>query len=105
MFQFLFRYPSPVFTKGHFVFLGSWPVWLLVALILLAAGALAYLTWRNLPAAAPTLRNYRAWGIWACQAGLVALLLILLWRPAMVVSELSSQQNIIAVVVDDSKSM
>ena len=32
-------------------------------------------------------------------------LLLLLWQPAMIVGELSSQQNIIAVVVDDSRSM
>jgi uncharacterized membrane protein len=35
----------------------------------------------------------------------VALVLLLLWQPAMMVSELNSQQNIIAVVVDDSRSM
>src|SRR5579863_9225130 len=105
MFQFFFRYPSPVFTKGHFVFLSSWPAWLLVALIVLAVGGLAFLIRRNLGGAAPNLRNWRVWAIWGAQSALVALLLVLLWRPAMVVSELSSQQNIIAVVVDDSKSM
>ena len=36
---------------------------------------------------------------------LVALVLLLLWEPAMTVAELRSQQNIIAVLVDDSKSM
>ena len=39
------------------------------------------------------------------QSGMIALLLLLLWRPAMSVGELNSQQNIIAVVVDDSRSM
>ena len=43
--------------------------------------------------------------IWGTQSALVALILLLLWQPAMMVSELSSQQNIIAVVVDDSRSM
>jgi len=105
MFQFLFKFPSPVFTKGHFVFLGPWPVGLLPILILISAGALAFLVYRNLPQAAPILRHGRAWAIWALQSLLVALLLILLWRPAMQVSELSSQQNIVAVLVDDSRSM
>ena len=27
MFQFLFKYPVPVFTKGRFVLLGAWPAW------------------------------------------------------------------------------
>ena len=105
MFQFFFKYPSPVFTKGHFVFLGSWPVWLLPVLILLAIGGLAFLTYRNLDGAAPHVRNWRVWAVWGAQSALVALLLVLLWRPAMVVSELSSQQNIIAVVADSSRSM
>ena len=39
------------------------------------------------------------------QSATLALLLLLLWQPAMTIGELSSQQNIIAVVVDDSRSM
>ena len=51
------------------------------------------------------MRNWRAWVIWAMQSAMVALLLLLLWQPAMTIGELNSQQNIIAVVVDDSRSM
>ena len=29
MFEFFFKYPSPVFTKGRFVLLSTWPAWLL----------------------------------------------------------------------------
>ena len=36
---------------------------------------------------------------------MVTLLLVLLWEPAITVAELKSQQNIIAVLVDDSRSM
>ena len=36
---------------------------------------------------------------------LVAVLLVLLWQPAITVAELKPQQNIIAVLVDDSRSM
>jgi uncharacterized membrane protein len=36
---------------------------------------------------------------------MVALLLLLLWEPAITMAELKSQQNIIAVLVDDSRSM
>lgn len=105
MFQLLFKYPSPVFTKGRFVLLASWPMWLLPILILAAAGALAYLVRRKLRDAAPNVRNFCAWTIWGTQSALIALILLLLWQPAMLVTELSSQQNIIAVVVDDSRSM
>ncbi len=105
MFQLLFRYPSPVFSKGRFVLLGSWPAWLLPALIVIISVGLAFLIRRNLRNAAPNLRNWRAWAIWGMQSALIALILTLLWQPAMVVSELSSQQNIIAIVIDDSRSM
>jgi len=105
MFQFLFRYPSPVFTKGRFVLLGAWPAWLLPVFILIAAAGIALLIRGRLRDAAPKLKGWRAWVIWAMQSALVALILLLLWEPAITVSELNSQQNIIAVVVDDSRSM
>jgi len=105
MFQFLFKYPSPVFTKGRFVLLGAWPAWLLPLLIVAAATALAVLIGMRMRGALPALRGWRVWTIWGTQSLLVALLMLLLWQPAMSVSELDSQQNIIAVVVDDSRSM
>ena len=105
MLQFLFKYPSPVFTKGQFVLLSTWPAWLLPVLIVAAAGGLALLIRLKLPQAEPKLRRWRAWTIWGTQSALVSLILLLLWQPAMLVSELNSQQNIIAVVIDDSRSM
>jgi hypothetical protein len=105
MFQFLFKYPGPVFSKGHFVLLSAWPAWLLPVLIVAAAASLALLIHWRLGEAAPAFKSWRAVVVWAMQAGLVALILTLLWQPAISVSELSSQQNIIAVVVDDSRSM
>ncbi len=39
------------------------------------------------------------------QTLLAALVLVLLWQPAITVAELKPQQNIIAVLVDDSRSM
>ena len=105
MSQFLFKYPSTVFTKGQFALLGSWPAWLLPVLIVAAAGGLALLIRGRLRHAVPELRGRRAWVIWGMRSALVALVLLLLWQPAMMVTELNSQQNIIAVVVDDSRSM
>jgi len=105
MFQFLFKYPAPVFTKGRFVLLGGWPAWALAVLIVAAAGGLALLIRWRLRRATPELRSWRGWLIWGLQSALVALVLLLLWQPAMMVNELNSQQNIIAVVVDDSRSM
>ncbi len=105
MFEFFFKYPSPVFIKGRFVLLSAWPAWLLPVLIVVFAGGLAWLVRRRLRDAAPNMRSWRAWAVWGTQSAFVALVLLLLWQPAMSVSALSSQQNIIAVVVDDSRSM
>ncbi len=113
MFQFLFKYPIPVFSKGKLVLLGTAPGWLLVLLILVSAAGLAALIWMRLPKQEPRkqdatqneMRSWRAVVVWGMQATLVALVLLLLWRPALSVAELKSQQNIIAVLVDDSHSM
>jgi uncharacterized membrane protein len=105
MFQLLFKYPGPVFSKGRFVLLSAWPAWLLPVLIVAASGSLALLIRWQLGEARPELRSWRAIPIWALQSALIGLILSLLWRPAMSVGELSSQQNIVAVVIDDSRSM
>ncbi|MGD0126122.1 MAG: hypothetical protein ABSF46_12225 [Terriglobia bacterium] len=105
MFQFFFKYPRLVFSRGELVLLSTWPRWLLGLLVLLAAGGLAALVRTRLPQAAPSVRNWRAGVIWLLQSCLVALLLVLLWQPALVVAQLEPQKNIIAIVVDDSRSM
>jgi uncharacterized membrane protein len=105
MFQLLFKYPSAVFRRGQFVLLGNWPAWLLVLVVGAAVVGVALLIRWRLQNAAPEVRNWRAWAIWGMQSGFLAAVLFLLWQPAIIVAELSPQQNIIAVVVDDSRSM
>jgi len=105
MFQWLFKYPAPTFSKGELVLLGSWPTWVLFLLILAAALGLAVLIRSRLPQATPRIRNWRVGVIWLIQFCLAALLLILLWQPAITVAQLKPQQNIIAIVLDDSRSM
>ena len=105
MFQFLLKYPSTVFRKGQFVLLAKWPAWLLAVTIGSAAIGLGVLIYWKLRQAAPEVRSWRGWVTWGMQSAFLALVLFLLWQPAMVVDELNSQQNIIAVVVDDSRSM
>jgi uncharacterized membrane protein len=105
MFEFFFKYPRSVYERGQFAFLGAWPKWVLVLLILTAAAGLAWLIRSRLAQAAPVVRGWRAWVIWGLQTLLAALVLVLLWQPAITVAELKPQQNIIAVLVDDSRSM
>ena len=105
MFEFLFKYPESVYSRGQFALLGAWPKWILVLLIVAAAAGLAGLIRSRLTQAAPVMRSWRAWVIWGLQSLLAALLLVLLWQPAITIAELKPQQNIIAVLVDDSRSM
>jgi uncharacterized membrane protein len=105
MFEFFFKYPIAVYSKGHFVLLGAWPKWILCLLVIAAAAALAWRLHSRLAQAAHSLKNWQAGAIWLLETLLIALLLVLLWRPALVIAELQPEQNIIAVLVDDSRSM
>ncbi|HLG96079.1 MAG TPA: glutamine amidotransferase [Bryobacteraceae bacterium] len=105
MFEFLFKYPRTAFSKGTFVLLAQWPVWALLLTIVAAAAALAYVIWRRRRAVAPSIRGPRTVIVWLLQSALVCLLLFLLWQPALSISTLRPQQNIVAVVIDDSRSM
>ena len=105
MFEFFFKYPQSVYARGQFALLGAWPKWMLVLLIVAAAAGLAWLIRSRMAQAAPVMRSWRAWLIWGLQTLLAAVILVLLWQPAITVAELKPQQNIIAVLVDDSRSM
>ncbi len=105
MFEFLFKYPRSAYARGQIALLGAWPKWILVLLILAAAAGLAWVIRSQLKEASPNMRGWRAWVIWGMQTLLAAMILTLLWQPAITVSELKPQQNIIAVLVDDSRSM
>jgi hypothetical protein len=106
MFELLFKYPPAVFSRGTFLLLGSWPVWILVVLALLSIAALAWMFWRR-----PTEKNVvpmnskRRIVLWLLQSSFAVLILLLLWQPALSVTALRPQQNIVAVLVDDSQSM
>ncbi len=99
MFEFLFKYPATVFSKGKLVLLGPWPNWVLFLAIICAGSVLGYVLFRT------TMARRRAAGIWLLQFATLIILLLLLWEPAISVTALRPQQNIVAVVVDDSASM
>src|SRR5579863_160359 len=101
MFELLFKYPVSLFHKGHFVLLTPWPLWILGLAILAAAGLLFLNIHRN----RGLLSGLRPLGIWALESVMVALILFLLWHPALSVATLRPQQNVVAVLVDDSRSM
>src|SRR5580658_5443162 len=101
MFEFLFKYPPAIFEKGKFVLLSGWPVWLLLLLIAVAAAGLFW----NMRQRHGLLTNARSIVIWLAQTALIALVLLMIWHPAISVARLRPQQNVVAVLVDHSRSM
>src|ERR1017187_9420990 len=101
MFEIFFKYPVSLFQKGHFVFLTPWPLWLMAVGIVVAAGMLFWHIHRN----HGMLSGLRPMAIWLLETAMAALLLFLLWHPALSVATLKPQQNVIAVLVDNSRTM
>ena len=93
MFEFLFKYPRAVFSKGDLVLLGAWPKWVLVLFVLAAGAGLAWLIRSKLPEASPQVKNWKAGVIWLLQFALAALVLLLLWQPAILVAELGRSRT------------
>jgi uncharacterized membrane protein len=101
MFEFLFKYPPAVYSRGHYLLLTPWPLWVLGILILLAGGVLFWHVQKH----HGLLSRTRSLVIWSLETALVALLLLLIWHPAISVATLRPQQNIVAVLLDSSRSM
>ena len=101
MFEFLFKYPPAIFEKGKFVLLSGMPVWLLLVLIAAVGGGLFW----NIRRRHSALNTTRSTVIWLAETALIALLLFMLWHPAVSVARLRPQQNVVAVLVDHSRSM
>jgi uncharacterized membrane protein len=101
MFEFLFKYSPSAFSKGRIVFLTPWPIWLL-AILAIAAGAALYFHVRR---SHGLLKGSRPVVIWIFETAMVALLLLLLWHPALSIATLRPQQNVVTVLVDHSRSM
>ncbi|MGD1097081.1 MAG: vWA domain-containing protein [Bryobacteraceae bacterium] len=104
MFELLFKYPHTVFNKGTFVLLGGWPLWLLGVSIAVAAVGLWFIV-RRYSAESLRVNGLKSVAVWLLQTALASILLLMLWHPALSVATLRPQQNIVAVVVDDSSSM
>src|SRR6185369_7081763 len=110
MFTFLFKYPASAFSHGQVVLLGPWPNWILPVAILIAAAGLAWLMRAKLlrlpggPLVSGSSR-WRAGAIWILQTALAVVVLLLIWQPALLTTELKAQQDVIAFVIDDSRSM
>jgi hypothetical protein len=100
LWEFLFKYPPLVFEKGRIVFATPLPGWLLAIAIALAGLA----AWSYLRRVRGLTGVDRA-GMLALRASLLALLLLLLFRPTLQVPVAVDQENYLGILVDDSRSM
>jgi uncharacterized membrane protein len=101
MFEFFFKYSRATYERAELVFASGWPVWLLVALAGAAAVVVGFTIWRRRAG----LGVVRAVVLGTLQTALVAAVLVLLWRPALVTQTLRPQENSVAVLLDTSGSM
>ena len=101
IFRFLFKYPPVAFERGRVALTSGWPGWVLGFLIVLAAALVGWYLWRQ----QARLSAREKFFVWAAQSGTLAILLVMLWRPALILSTLVPQRNVLAVLVDDSASM
>jgi len=99
-FTFLFKYPPRLFGRGEFVLAPVVPVWL-IALAILGSVALVVLAYRNLRGISRVDRIV----LGATRALALAIILACLLRPTEVLSSAVAQRNVLALVLDDSRSM
>ena len=101
VFEYFFKYPRFIYERGELVWAGSWhPLWLLLGL---CAGIILVgwsYRWASSRASSTT-----AWGLAALRAAGLGILVICLFRPTLVLSTAVPQQNVVAVLIDDSRSM
>lgn len=99
IFEFLFKYRPLLFDRGQVAFGGPWQI----PLAVVAVGALVVaLGYRNRPSQRPPAERL---GLAALRLGVLAVLAFALSRPTLVVPTVVPQQNVLAVLVDDSRSM
>ena len=100
IFSFLFKYRPAAFARGDFAFepAGPWWVMLAVALAGLAIATLLYLRAAKIP-----VRDRLV--LAGLRAAALALLVACLAGPVLLVATAVPRRNIVAVLVDDSRSM
>ena len=101
MFEFFFKYPEAVFNDSEFIFASNWPIWILFSIVGLFLLLLIYMLTRRFG----HLNGWQRGVIGSLQLAMLALVLLVVWQPALVTERLISGENAIAVMLDTSGSM
>ena len=101
LFTFFFKYEPFLFRRGEFTFQWSLDTWLTV-LILLALAACLFLIYRRTFLYS---QGRVGWILLALRGGFFLLLFLLAMRPGLILSRLVPKENLVAVLVDNSRSM
>ena len=101
LFEFFFKYRPIAFDEGAIAFRPTLATYL-AALVVVAVGVVTYRTYREVRANSRPVDRLVLTGI---RLTILALLVLCLFRPVLVLSQVVAQQNFLGVLIDDSRSM
>ncbi|MEJ0040468.1 MAG: hypothetical protein WDO68_31340 [Gammaproteobacteria bacterium] len=97
MFELLFKYSPWAYRAGELSFASPWPLWALVALVVVGLAFFAFTLYRQ-----RKLAWWRKLIIGTLQTLLLATVLVMLWQPVLLVERVRDRENVVAVVMDAS---
>ena len=101
LFEFFFKYRPIVFGEGDLAFRPTTATYV-AAVAVLAVGVVSFRTYLQVRANSRPVDRAVLIGI---RLTILALLLLCLFRPVLVLSQVVAQQNFLGVLIDDSRSM
>lgn len=101
MIEFFFKYPRSVFNDNEFIFASGWPLWILAVLLFAFFVTLLVIMARR----PGNMKGYQLGTIGFIQLLMLAVVLIVVWQPALVSERLLSGENAVAIMLDTSGSM
>lgn len=101
MFEFLFKYSRSAFDAGQLLLTSGWPLWLAAALLAAVAVLLGFSLWQQ----RRHLSSRRLGLLWLIQTLIAAVVVLMLWQPALELRTVRAGENAVAVMLDNSASM
>ena len=101
MIEFFFKYPPSVFNDSDFMFASGWPLWVMIVAALTFLITILGLMARQ----SGTLRWLQLGTIGFLQFLMFAVVLVVLWQPALLSERLLQGENAVAIMLDTSGSM